>query len=462
MRLHRELVARAALIGTAVGCALEPGDNTPPPSTNPAGDGRLQLGAGGSGQYFAHGAEATLIAGPGGPEDLLYRGSRQANGTRAGGDQQALIDQLVASGGNALYVHAVKSHGGDGIFANGSYPACPRQSSCYKYSNPFRAGDPKNAADPRILDQWFAWLSRADSAGIVTHLFLYDDASCPWLSLATGGRIANRAQCRAQPGMIPEEDAHLVTPLVNRFKSLSNIVWVIAEEYSEALTAGRTSAIAARIRALDPIHPIAVHQLSGTSFDFPADSNIRVFQMQLGPEVNTPELVYASVTQAVAANSYAVELAESAWQQSLVAAGDRTTLRLSNWAAVMAGAAGVLVYGMWEPAAPDPGMLGDLRRLETFFEASTWIGMRSAAASVAGGTKYALADDAGGLILYSDVCAPAALLGYSGVAQERDYMLSWFDPVDGSTSEEMLRLYPGAVELAAPHHVNGECAVWAR
>jgi hypothetical protein len=451
----------AVLLRGAVSCALEVDQdhtNLTPPT---AATDTLKV-TGQNWRYFFRGSDPMLFAGPGGPEDLLFHGSRALDGTRAGGDQQSIIAWLTANGGDALYVQAVKSHGGDGIVANGSYPACPKASSCYRYANPFPNGDPRYPADARILDQWFTWLSSADAAGITTHLFLYDDSACPWYGLATAGRIGDRAQCHTQGQLIPEEDARLITPLVNKFKTLRNIVWVVAEEYSEAVTASRAAAIAARIRALDPAHPIAVHQRAGTAFGFAGDPNARVFHMQLGPQVNTVGLLYRNVAKAynLANGGYAVVLAESAWHQSLVAAGDRTNLRKANWASVMAGAAGVLVYGMWEPTIPDTSMLGDLRRLKTFFEATNLPSMSSADAYISAATDYARSDQIGGFILYSDGCTEGALLGYSNVTTGADYSLYWFDAIDGSSSTETKRLTVGANALPAPSHVAGECGVW--
>jgi hypothetical protein len=246
------------------------GEPTGPPPSNPPGSNSA---------YLSQDGKPILFAGPGGPEDLLYHGERLPDGTRSGGDQDSIIARLDTAGGDALYIEAVKSHGGDGIFAN----------------TPFRDGSPTNPADQRILDQWYGWLSRADAAGITIQLFLYDDAACPWFGAATNDRIRNRSACRAQTGLIPEEDERLITPMVTRFKGLKHLVWMVAEEFSEAITPARASAIAARIRELDPDHPIGVHQLAGTPFSLAGDPNIGVFDLQLGPEVNSPALVHGSV-----------------------------------------------------------------------------------------------------------------------------------------------------------------------
>ena len=54
-----------------------------------------------------------FMAGPGDPEGFLYRGALNTDGTRDG-DQQMLIDKLIPTGANSIYLQAVRSHGGDG------------------------------------------------------------------------------------------------------------------------------------------------------------------------------------------------------------------------------------------------------------------------------------------------------------------------------------------------------------
>src|SRR4030042_1250001 len=53
-----------------------------------------------------------FICGPGDPEDFLYRGRRNADGTRSG-DQVELIQKLAAHGGNSIYMQVVRRHGGE-------------------------------------------------------------------------------------------------------------------------------------------------------------------------------------------------------------------------------------------------------------------------------------------------------------------------------------------------------------
>ena len=54
-----------------------------------------------------------FLAGAGDPEDFLYRGVLNDDGTR-NGDQSKIIEKLKRSGANGIYFEVVRSHGGDG------------------------------------------------------------------------------------------------------------------------------------------------------------------------------------------------------------------------------------------------------------------------------------------------------------------------------------------------------------
>ncbi|MCI0479432.1 hypothetical protein L0Y59_02710, partial [Candidatus Uhrbacteria bacterium] len=77
-----------------------------------------------------------FMCGPGDPEEFLYLGTRQPDGTRSGGGQTEKIDRLIDLGGNVIFMGIVRSHGGDG-------PAD---------HNPFVDSNPSLGLDPEILD----------------------------------------------------------------------------------------------------------------------------------------------------------------------------------------------------------------------------------------------------------------------------------------------------------------------
>ena len=96
-----------------------------------------------------------FIASVGEPEGFLYRGTKNANGTRSG-DQAAIINELQARGINCLFVIGFNDsrYGGDGP-ADG---------------NPFVNANISGNIDADILNQWYSWFQTLDAAGIVVIL----------------------------------------------------------------------------------------------------------------------------------------------------------------------------------------------------------------------------------------------------------------------------------------------------
>lgn len=87
-----------------------------------------------NGQWLKYGdGRIHFTAGPGDPEDFLYRN-----------DQQQIIDKLKGTGANSLYFQVVRSHGGDGSSSH----------------NPFIDHDPKNSVDQGVLTKWHGWLKQ--------------------------------------------------------------------------------------------------------------------------------------------------------------------------------------------------------------------------------------------------------------------------------------------------------------
>nr|MBS0021401.1 DUF4038 domain-containing protein [Gammaproteobacteria bacterium] len=209
-----------------------------------------------------------FTAGPGDPEDFLYRN-----------DQQQIIDKLKGTGANSLYFQAVRSHGGDGSNSH----------------NPFIDHDPKNGVDQGVLTKWHRWLKQLSDNEVVSYFFIYDDSARIWTGDAVGSA----------------EKAFLRT-LVEKFREIDRLVWVVAEEYAERLSAARVSNIARVIKEYDPHHAVGVHKNVGVSFtEFADDPNIDVFMMQLGS--CSASNVKAQVSQAVKAaqGRYVVNMSEA-------------------------------------------------------------------------------------------------------------------------------------------------------
>jgi hypothetical protein len=370
--------------------------------------------------------------GPGDPEDFLCRSATE---------RTSIVNML--NGGNTLYVMAVKTHGGDG-------PA-----RC----NPWIGGNPSNGLDTEKLNDWYNVPDQADNKGVVIHFFIYDDNSCPW-----GGQIDCDARTSLHTG---ERD--FIDALVDRFKTLSNLVWVIAEEYPEAVRFTRATSIARHIQSRDTVHPVGIHQLTGdTTFNFPNDNNFDVFLMQMGNTVRSSQRVHDIIRTEynAAAGRYAVVLGELLdWHQELLNAGDRENLRRSNWAAAMAGAAGTLVLGTWAPGVTPPtqAMLNDMYRVHALLKGNDKSDLSNADSIRLGTTRYVRKNSENTkMLVYSETCTSSP---YPAVTSFRSgtYRATWMNTVNGPRVTETVSSNGGRHNFGVPPTgIGAECLIWVR
>lgn len=383
-----------------------------------------------------------FMCGPGDPEGFLYLGTRQPDGTRSGGGQTNIISQIAGTGANCMYLMAIRSHGGDGDATQ----------------NPFVGSDPSGPLDEDILDQWEGWLTQMDDAGIVTYLFFYDD------NIRVGDSGPNRLGWALDPsGDLHPEERGFVEGIVNRFEHHRNLIWSVMEEVQEM--GGDHLAHAAKIaeairQADDNRHPIACHQLTGTTFLFPDEANLDQFAMQIS--ASSPASLHAQVLAAwnSANGRYGLNMAETAYHKALIQNGSRTELRQANWATAMGGAY-IMMIGTWTSGTPSAEMLADCGRVVSFFESTNFNEMAPHDELGHAGTEYVLASPGDSYILYASNLAG----GSPGVRNlaEGLYDLVWFSPVDGTTVwQSNLFLAGGDQILAAPAGIGSEVAVWVR
>ena len=179
------------------GCEFSPADQLKPIPPSAPMEGQIVVDPSNPAWLVYHGGGPHFLCGPGDPEDFLYRGIRQRDGTRVG-DQEVLIEKLRDSGANAIYVQAVRSHGGDGESDH----------------NPFVESDPERGLDETIVDQWNIWFTTLNELGVTIYFFIYDDSSRIWNTRSS----------------VSEDEAKFVSGLVNRLKHHKRLVWVVAEE----------------------------------------------------------------------------------------------------------------------------------------------------------------------------------------------------------------------------------------
>ena len=370
---------------------------------------------------FRHSNEPYFLAGPGDPEDFLYRGTRNDDGTRKG-DQRLLINKLKQTGANSIYLQAVRSHGGDGDSSH----------------NPFIDNDPAKGINTSVLDQWESWFSEMDDNDILIYFFFYDDSTNVW---PTGDHVGNA------------ERAFLRT-IVDRFEHHANLIWVIAEEYQEAFTPQRVSRIAEAIRRADDFnHAIAVHKLEGISFaEFARDPNIDQFAIQ------SPSADYATLHQYAvtawhnASGRYNNVFAETPdW-------GTGAQARKRAWSVAMGGAY-VMVFGMNIADTPIED-LRDLGNLVKFMTSTDFYRMAPHDELAGDDRLFVLANPGDAYIVYGDETSNSI-----GLSDMRGgyYSFAWFDIVKGEfVNRETIRVKDGKGSWSRPSIIDGEFAVYIK
>jgi len=354
------------------------------------------------------------ICGLGDPENLLWLPNKHQ-----------VLDRCVASKVNALYCHASSFSDFDG--------------------NPFIDGDPSKPLDPHRMGDWQAFIQKASSGGVWTFLFLHDDDSDPFNS---GAKVT------------PAE-LQYIQQLVYYFGDIERLVWVVGEEYREAIHRNRASQIAALLKQYDQgRHTVGIHQNSGLQFDFGDDPNIDLFMIQwIGPDRHA---IYHGLTNAIAEarGRYELILSEST-HPDMDWYGSGAIMRKKNWAVFMTGCRGVMVYTRGTTRF---GHLSDTDFRQIGFQATVskliprineFVAMPWTARQA---TEYVLKDpDEDRWILYTSRPGP---LG-AGEFSPKDYKLSWFDPVScGGLNEN--RFICGMVELNRMSGIGQEAAVYIR
>ncbi len=376
-----------------------------------------------SGHWFEYSGngEPYFMAGSGGPEGFLYYSDAR---------RQSIVDQLIANDVRAIYIHAVRSNGGDG----GSD------------ENPFVGNNPANGVDPAVLDEWDGYLSQLDEAGIVTWFHLYDDGARPF------------GACNPD---LPAAEKAFVETIVERFRDYQHLVWLPTEEHvikacsNNSIDIEKAEALAAEIRLHDQVHPLGVHHNNGQSNQYLGNDDIDVFAQQVCQQSR-----FTSVDGIHDAGAFGEDVYVMAechpWHKQLLDSGQRSTLRQSFWSSVMAGGY-VLFYDAWESNDPTPGMLADLGRINAFMDTTRFAETAPADGLAAGGTKWVLANESADVyIAYSN--EDPSTMGVQGISAGA-YDLGWFDPVTGARVDQTITVTAGTATFPVPSQIGPEVAL---
>jgi hypothetical protein len=367
-----------------------------------------------------HQGGSLFLCAPGEPEDFLYRGSQNANGTR-NGDQGTLLARLGPTGANGVYLQAVRSHGGDD--PTGTH-------------NPFIDNDKDKGLNQAVLDEWEGWFDTMDQNGVVIFFIFYDDSARLWGFKGSG--------------LAPEEST-FVSTLVDRFEHHKHLIWVVAEEYEERWTTAEASQLAGIIKATDDNnHPVAVHQHSGLGFDFPNDPNVDQFAIQHGE--SDPDSVHADMVSAWsnANGRYNLNLAEphrDAW-------GTGALARHNSWATALGGA--YIMHIDWDIAGTPVARLNECGHLRSFMEFADLSSMAPDGSLASGSTKYVMANPGTAYIAYT---RDSGNLGIKNLPSGRP-LQRWLDTVTGAVVEVTHSIGGGNTLFSRPGGIGTEAALY--
>ena len=370
-----------------------------------------------------HGGRHVFVCGPGDPEDFLYRGARNSDGTRSG-DQVELIEKLAQYGGNSIYMQAVRTHGGDA-----------RDDHTH---NPFVDSDPIKGLDERILSQWEQWFALMDRHEILIYFLFYDDGALIW---DTGDHVETA-------------EREFFERIVRRFKHHKNLIWLVGEESEERYSHARVQALAEIIRQADDHgHPIGNHHLSGTAFKaWRPGGALNHFSMQLN---KAGDQAHAG---AIEARRHAAGRYQIIYAESTAAPTDPDGMRRHAWAVSMAGVMPMLLN--MDIANTPPTLLGQCRSLQQFFEAADFHAMMPHDELRCAGTKYVLADPGRSYLAYADNAS--GVIGINGLPGG-PCTVTWLDCQTGRiVSEKHSFTQPGDRSFDKPIQFGAECAAWIR
>jgi hypothetical protein len=397
-------------------------------------------------KYFNGGP--AFIASVGDPEGFLYRGAKNADGTRSG-DQVTLINELKARGLNALYVVGFNDsrYGGDGP-ADG---------------NPFVNANITGDIDADILNQWHGWFQTLDAAGIVVVFNIYDDL----IDVLPGKRM----NWDLSGGNLHPQEQKYVDAVVNQFKTLKNLIWSVNETANKTYPSGyvpRWKKIAARIRSIDTfLHPISIGIVPETDpnvtpntgmSQYVDDPNFDQVLLQHYQPTSVDDMYNKILAQWNAASGRINLMLGQAWPVNNGADG-----RKKNWATAMAGAYVIQAYGqagrVWDILKSPDADLNALGLIDNFFRAIPSLNKMTPRNDLKyGTTKFVLAVPGQSYVAYSDVAS--ANLGVRGLTSGT-YNLKWLDTVDGSTVlQNGVPVASPAKAFARPSSIQAEAALY--
>ncbi|MEZ6048185.1 MAG: hypothetical protein R3C11_21935 [Planctomycetaceae bacterium] len=377
-----------------------------------------------------------FICGPGDPENFLYLGARQSDGTR-NGKQHELIQKLIEHGGNCIYLQTIRGYDkdGDGRKDGGGDGAANE--------NPFIDGDYRKGVNTLVLDQWEDWFTEMDEAGILIYLFIYDDGDAPW---------------PYQPGKVDPGERNYVETIVNHFKHHRNLIWIVGEEHDDV---DYVNDIANIIAETDEYaHLIGNHHNSSEEFKTWRDDTVMTHHsLQCAKKTDEVHKTALRARQAGEAASQKRHGFMTIYSETTASQGnDLLDVSRYNWNIAMAGVMPMRL-GMKIYDTP-PEVLESCRIVQEFFEATDFYRMSNHDELAFGATDYVLAVPGESYIAYAE-----NLTGQIGIRNlsSGEYHITWLDCATGQAiNQNKVRVSGGEASWPAPDQLGTQVAVWIR
>ena len=397
-----------------------------------------------------NGGDPVFLSGPDNPEDFLFQGTLNADGTRSGGKQTEMIDRMAKAGVNAFHCQMTRMK------------VCNFKNEGDDTHTPFVNHDPSQGLDEDVLEQWDGWLSRLEDKGIIVHLEFYNDATDVEMM---GWKLDSQ-------GNLHPDEKRWIEGIVKRFKHHKNILWGI-EESCNKLPKSRTPhfrKIGELIAQTDNHnHPIVQSFVvpNDPEGDFPADGitsdeyigdpHIRVVTwlhvVPHGDDIEKQHQEYLDYYKRDAANF--VVMKNETYHHPRRGSPSRRYM----WSCAMAGIHTLEAYHH----AGDPSHEKSLRDdgfINTFMEQTDFYRMKPQDDLASGSTKWVLANPGDSYIAYSyDYSGPLGLKSMTAGT----YDLKWFDTVDGDmVTQTDVAVSSGDVTWIRPDSIGNEAALYIK
>ena len=398
-----------------------------------------------------NGGGPVFLSGPDNPEEFLFLGDLQPDGTRSGGPQIEMIERMARAGVNAFHCQMTRMK------------RCNYKNEGDDTHTPFISHDPAKGLNEAVLGQWDKWLDLFEQKGIIVQLEFYNDATDVE---RTGWKLD-------ADGNLPPDEKRWIEGIVKRFKHHRNIMWGI-EESCNKLPGARTphfkkigEAIA---RADDHNHPIVQSFVvpNDPEKDFPeggilsddyvGDPNIRVVTwlhvVPHGEDIEQQHQEYLKYARLDGKRF--VVLKNETFHHPRGGALSRRYM----WSCALAGLHTLEAYHHADGKRTDENTLRDDGRIKTFMEQTDFHTMTPRDDLAAGSTKWLLANPGDSYIAYT--------YDYTGPMGAHDmiagtYDLLWFDPVDGDTVKRTgVSIASGSALWSKPDSLGNEIALYIK